>query len=290
MIIVDDGSTDGTEQYIQEYIESHDAITYIYQENAGVWSARNTALRAMSKDSSYVILLDSDDELTVDCISQCLARLSLLHATGHKDSVWLYYLCEDEEGKVLGKDKVLHGNTERTFTYDDYLHGHICIEMGIMVPSSFFLTEPGLHFPEDVITEGVMRSKMWKYLEEKWMNIYLRDYVWRVYRKSQSHTEEPQITKTMSPSRCLKNAQWNEQLLAYVGQDLLDRHLPATYADYCFRIGVNYVLAWEKEKWIAFLKKSLTHDFSLRTYGILVISYFSKSLLWRLYAYYIHNE
>ncbi|MBP6085900.1 glycosyltransferase family 2 protein [Patescibacteria group bacterium] len=36
MIIVDDGSTDGTEQYIQEYIESHDAITYIYQENAGV--------------------------------------------------------------------------------------------------------------------------------------------------------------------------------------------------------------------------------------------------------------
>ncbi len=56
IIIVDDGSTDNTEQALSRY---KDKITYIKQENAGINSARNTALNYASGE--YIALLDSDD-------------------------------------------------------------------------------------------------------------------------------------------------------------------------------------------------------------------------------------
>lgn len=58
LIIVDDGSTDGTQQLLGQLTDSR--IKYIYQSNAGISSAMNTGLRAAS--GTYVARLDSDDE------------------------------------------------------------------------------------------------------------------------------------------------------------------------------------------------------------------------------------
>jgi glycosyltransferase involved in cell wall biosynthesis len=55
IIVVDDGSTDGTRQVCQAYPE----IIYHYQRNAGPSSARNTGIR-LSK-GKYIAFLDSDD-------------------------------------------------------------------------------------------------------------------------------------------------------------------------------------------------------------------------------------
>jgi glycosyltransferase involved in cell wall biosynthesis len=41
MIIIDDGSTDNTREYIQKYLDTYLNIHYIYQENSGVGKARN---------------------------------------------------------------------------------------------------------------------------------------------------------------------------------------------------------------------------------------------------------
>ena len=68
-IIIDDGSTDGTEDYIKEYIsDKENHIIYRYQENGGVGKARNHALSIMNGKSDYLIFLDSDDELKLDLI------------------------------------------------------------------------------------------------------------------------------------------------------------------------------------------------------------------------------
>ncbi len=56
LIVVDDGSTDGTESIQSIY---HGKLTYIYQPNAGVSSARNKGIAAAS--SPHIALLDSDD-------------------------------------------------------------------------------------------------------------------------------------------------------------------------------------------------------------------------------------
>jgi glycosyltransferase involved in cell wall biosynthesis len=56
IIVVDDGSTDDTEESIQPYLAR---VRYIRQRNAGEGAARNTGLRAATGD--YIAFLDADD-------------------------------------------------------------------------------------------------------------------------------------------------------------------------------------------------------------------------------------
>ncbi len=55
IILVDDGSTDNTE----EIAENYPGVRYIYQEHGGVSKARNTAIKAVK--GKWIASLDSDD-------------------------------------------------------------------------------------------------------------------------------------------------------------------------------------------------------------------------------------
>jgi glycosyltransferase involved in cell wall biosynthesis len=63
-IIVNDGSTDQTEQTIQETITGDKRFIYVYQTNAGVSTARNTAIAKAT--GKYILPLDGDDMLEPD--------------------------------------------------------------------------------------------------------------------------------------------------------------------------------------------------------------------------------
>ena len=56
IIVVDDGSTDDTEQRLQPY---RDRIRYVYQENQGVSAARNAGIQHATGE--WIAFLDSDD-------------------------------------------------------------------------------------------------------------------------------------------------------------------------------------------------------------------------------------
>ena len=57
ILIIDDGSNDGTQEWVKENFQS---IKYIYQNNRGVSSARNIGIENANGD--WVAFLDSDDE------------------------------------------------------------------------------------------------------------------------------------------------------------------------------------------------------------------------------------
>ena len=60
IIIVDDGSKDGSRALIQQYAEKYpEKIRYFFQENGGAAHARNTGLK--NAKGGYVAFLDSDD-------------------------------------------------------------------------------------------------------------------------------------------------------------------------------------------------------------------------------------
>ncbi len=60
LIIVDDGSTDDTDEALAQYISNNNKIRYIKQENKGHAGARNTGMAAATGD--YIAFIDSDDK------------------------------------------------------------------------------------------------------------------------------------------------------------------------------------------------------------------------------------
>ena len=59
IVLVDDGSTDGTGAMIDALAASHSEIVALHQPNGGVSSARNTGLAHAT--GTYTLFLDSDD-------------------------------------------------------------------------------------------------------------------------------------------------------------------------------------------------------------------------------------
>ncbi len=62
IILINDGSEDGSGALCDTYAGSHGNIKVIHQENAGVSAARNAGIRAA--EGKYILYLDGDDTLT----------------------------------------------------------------------------------------------------------------------------------------------------------------------------------------------------------------------------------
>ncbi len=59
-VIVDDGSSDDTALMVKGYLETHPNLSYLFQKNRGVVSAKNLGI--FSSNGKFITFLDSDDE------------------------------------------------------------------------------------------------------------------------------------------------------------------------------------------------------------------------------------
>lgn len=94
IIVIDDGSTDGTEQLLRA--RYGDRVRYVWQANAGVSAARNHGMRLAR--GRYFALLDSDDEWLPEKTERQLAWLEAHPEAG-------MVLCDvervDSEGRLI---------------------------------------------------------------------------------------------------------------------------------------------------------------------------------------------
>ncbi len=97
IVIVDDGSTDGTEEMICQLPYK---VSYAWQENAGCAAALNRLIQLAK--GQYIAFIDSDDVLMPDAIERMVRVLE-----GKSEDVFVYgpYLRMAENGLVYGKSK-----------------------------------------------------------------------------------------------------------------------------------------------------------------------------------------
>lgn len=102
IILVDDGSTDGSSSICDEYV-NYPNITVIHQENKGVSAARNVGLRIAKGE--YIAFLDSDDYVSSDMYEE----MYLVAKQNSVDIVYCNYNYVAEK-IIPNKDEILPEN------------------------------------------------------------------------------------------------------------------------------------------------------------------------------------
>lgn len=123
VVVVDDGSTDGSSYVLQRYA-GHRKVCLLSQPNGGLSAARNLGMRILT--GRYLMFVDSDDCLEVGAVEELM---SAAFRTG-ADMVDGSYLEFDEGGE---RDRQLHKENE-----DDFQGNVFGMAWGKVVRSSLF--------------------------------------------------------------------------------------------------------------------------------------------------------
>lgn len=83
VVVIDDGSNDGTRRILEEYQNRYRNIKLLLQNNKGPASARNAGVRVCSGD--YLLFVDADDYIQNDTIE------TLVNAVSGKEIEIAYY-------------------------------------------------------------------------------------------------------------------------------------------------------------------------------------------------------
>jgi glycosyltransferase involved in cell wall biosynthesis len=112
LIIVDDGSTDDTEEVVRRLtVGWPQPVRYIRQENRGAYGARNTGLD--HANGEYIAFYDSDDVWLAHHLAHCVAALRR-----RPEVDWVYGACRSVDyrtGRVLTPNTFYVGGRARAF-------------------------------------------------------------------------------------------------------------------------------------------------------------------------------
>lgn len=116
IILIDDGSSDGSGEKCDYYKELDKRIIVFHQSNSGVSAARNNGkLHATGK---YVAFFDADD-----WIEDCLIEVMINHLTENDaDACWSIKIFKDNDGEQILSD-IPVGNYESNFILQKHIHG-----------------------------------------------------------------------------------------------------------------------------------------------------------------------
>lgn len=122
IILVDDGSTDGSAEICDEYAKKDNRICVIHQENRGCVYARLSGLQRSRGE--YIGFVDSDDWIDLDMYQILMSIVEEKNC----DIVSMGYTAVYESERKKKDDAVFFGLYEREKNMDDLLSGMMCEE------------------------------------------------------------------------------------------------------------------------------------------------------------------
>lgn len=101
LIIVNDGSTDGSKHIIDQYEKKYDNVVVINQVNQGLSAARNNGIK--NTKGEYFLLVDSDDYIDRNLLEK------LKNSVDNNPDLVRFQICEIGKNKIEYKEKSFYG-------------------------------------------------------------------------------------------------------------------------------------------------------------------------------------
>lgn len=116
LIIIDDGSTDGSRNIIEQY-RNHDSIRIVYQKNKGLNATNNVALGL--SNGKYIMRLDADDYLHERALEELSGKLEKDPELG---LVFPNYYLVNKQNCVISEE-IRHDFDKEVQLFDQAAHG-----------------------------------------------------------------------------------------------------------------------------------------------------------------------
>lgn len=258
LIIVNDGSTDQTEQIIKKYISQNQTIKYVSQKNAGVSVARNTGIEL--SQGQYICFIDGDDQLEknmLETLSQTVTKdvecdicACCCHVFGNEPEFTDSFFKDDMIFTEEKKEALFRQLLDPVYGQPDPVHAitAIGVPWGKLYRRSFLLDkslrfDPALRRMQDNV------FNMYCFAEARKIR-YINKPLYR-YRESHISTYfagyDPEIYRLVLEQRELFFQKYPEYLTGNLKNDLLQEktsYLSASIRNICTRN--NYQTAKKK--------------------------------------------
>lgn len=187
IILIDDGSTDGSRKIIEKYEKDYENIVAVYQENKKQGAARNVGINLAK--GKYIYFLDSDDYIAEDTLERCYINAEekktdflLFDAYTFREKMSIDIQKKDRDmydRSLLGiTDEVLEGST---FWYKYYKVGGVLHCPPLVYIRRNFIISNYLFFMEGVFYEDAeWIVRMYMHAETVWY--YQEKFYYRRYR------------------------------------------------------------------------------------------------------------
>lgn len=175
VIIINDGSTDKSENIINEYINTYNNIKYIKQKNKGLSNARNEGV-SKSK-GEFLLFLDSDDFYEKEFLSK-------LNENINDESEVIRYQVQDvlENEKIITYKDEIFTNLNKDKVFDALCKSHYieiacayCYNKNFWIRNNFKFLEGTYHEDFGLIPLVLLKSNFVKCIDVIGYNYVIRD-------------------------------------------------------------------------------------------------------------------
>jgi glycosyltransferase involved in cell wall biosynthesis len=184
VIIVDDGSTDGTQAKIQKRL--YKKIHYFYKANGGPASARNLGIREASGE--YLCFLDADDEFMPE-------KLLEYYTASQNGEVFLFsdaeYFNEKTKSSTLfsSKEQMRYGNCFQSLMENNFIVAStVCVKKSVLETTAYFDEALKIKFVEDY--------DLWLKIAKKYPLTYIEKPLTKYYIHESNNSSNVQRTYT----------------------------------------------------------------------------------------------
>ena len=172
LIIIDDGSTDGTEEFIRTYGNSYN-IKYVKQPNRGVSISRNNGI-SLSK-GEYIAFIDSDDEWIERKLE---AQLDFFNLHTEIALVFSNANLIKPDGIIASKPEIIKHDRDEIFTLESVFKDPYFGIPTVMIRKDIFdivgKFDESLNTAEDIdLFLRISLKKSIGYQHDKFANIYI---------------------------------------------------------------------------------------------------------------------